>query len=196
MHARCRKLLLAAAAQIAVLIGYRYVVSEPREPAAVLVLGGDAERDVAGVELVKGTRLHLYISSPQEDAVQRVGALPSGQVTISWEALDTVTNFTTMIPILREHNVQSVYLVTSQYHMRRAKACAWVMLGWYGISYTPYATPPSGPQHGESLMRVIRDTMRAVVWCLTGIDGSSVTAWVHPGRLRVSRRMMDKHEML
>ncbi|WP_390622268.1 YdcF family protein [Euhalothece natronophila] len=44
-------------------------------------------------------------------------------------ATDTVTNFTTMVEPLKENDIHHVYLITSDYHMRRSRVIGTVVFG-------------------------------------------------------------------
>lgn len=56
--------------------------------------------------------------------------------------------------------------------MPRAKAIATIILGSQGIAFTPLAVPSSRPQ--ESIIRIIRDIARALLWIFTGRTGASL----------------------
>ena len=67
------------------------------------------------------------------------------------EALDTFSNFTTFLRQLRQRGrhvkpwegptgpagrpAVDVVIVTSGYHVRRVRSIAWVLLGFYGLSF-------------------------------------------------------------
>ena len=75
----------------------------------------------------------VWLSSGQPDARRRMDAL-GGRMHYDWSALDTVTNFSALIPRLRKGGVRSVWLITSEYHMPRARLLATIMLGASGIA--------------------------------------------------------------
>ncbi|MBD0267943.1 MAG: YdcF family protein, partial [Cyanobacteria bacterium Co-bin8] len=87
--------------------------------------------------------------------------------------VDTVTNFTTVVDDLKEEGVSCVYLVTSDYHMRRASIIGQIVLGSRGISFRPLSVPSSDAE-SEDLLRSMRDGARAVLWVITGHTGSSL----------------------
>lgn len=62
-------------------------------------------------------------------------ALPS-RLCLDRQAIDTVGNFTALAPELRRRRVRRLLVVTSQYHVDRAAACAAIVLGSHEISYT------------------------------------------------------------
>ena len=72
---------------------------------AILLLGGEPERDTFAAELAFQFQppLEVFASSPSAGALQRLQALDRiNKLVLSFEALDTVTNFSTMIPRLQE----------------------------------------------------------------------------------------------
>ena len=79
-----------------------------------------------------------------------------------------------------DDNLQHIYLITSDYHMRRARAIslrhgfanASVVLGSRSVVVTPVAVD-SRRDENESLVRVVRDFGRSVVWLLSGRTGAS-----------------------
>ena len=70
--------------------------------------------------------------------------------------------------------------VTSDYHMLRAHMVAHIVLGSSGISHS--CTPVPSRMQKEGILRVIRDVARAVLWVVSGLDGSGLTLLVHPTR--------------
>lgn len=87
-------------------------------------------------------------------------------------ARDTVTNFTTLTGDFVTQKLQHIYLITSDYHMKRARAIASIILGSHGIAVTPVEVPSLG-DNSESLVRVLRDCGRSVVWIFTRRTGAS-----------------------
>eukprot|EP00438_Fugacium_kawagutii_P019336 Skav202387 [mRNA] locus=scaffold1406:391162:393403:- [translate_table: standard] len=146
---------------------------------AILLLGGEPERDIFAAHLALEFRppLELFASSPADGAEQRLSALDRiGKLVLSYEALDTVTNFSTMIPRLKKADVSKVLLVTSSYHMPRAVAIAHVMLGASGIDFEAHEVESSKPY--EPRWKIGRDTwMRYAVAAAVMLH----TAWrQHP----------------
>ncbi|KAJ9470525.1 hypothetical protein DIPPA_18500 [Diplonema papillatum] len=163
--------------------------SERERPTAILVLGGDPEREVFAAYLAKRMSVdRIFVSSPAAGAEDRLGDALS-RSTISFKAVDTVTNFSTMIPLLKAAGVKGVYLVTNKYHMRRATWCASVSLAFAGIEYVPVFVPPSyvPPERilvpDEPIVKVARDMLRSLLWCATGIDGTTFASYLRPERV-------------
>ncbi|MEO1433309.1 MAG: hypothetical protein AAFS12_05585 [Cyanobacteria bacterium J06632_19] len=67
--------------------------------------------------------------------------------------------------------LQHIYLITSDYHMRRARAIATVVLGSRGVVVTPVAVD-SERDEDEALVRVVRDFGRSLLWVLSGRTGA------------------------
>ncbi|MEO1433241.1 MAG: hypothetical protein AAFV71_30085 [Cyanobacteria bacterium J06633_8] len=68
--------------------------------------------------------------------------------------------------------LQHIYLITWDYHMRRARAIATVVLGSRGVVVRPVAVD-SGRDEDEALVRVVRDFGRSLLWVATGRSGAN-----------------------
>jgi uncharacterized SAM-binding protein YcdF (DUF218 family) len=99
--------------------------------------------------------------------------VPDEKLRLDGTATDTVTNFTTLAEDFVEHKIRHIYLITSDYHLRRAKAIATIVLGSKGIVVTPLAVPSLGYKP-ESMIRVMRDCGRSLLWVLSGRTGASL----------------------
>eukprot|EP00439_Symbiodinium_sp_Y106_P033823 s7395_g4.t1 len=144
---------------------------------AVLLLGGEEERDRFAVTLAyregRETPLMVFASSPAAGAEERLAKLQeAGQLVLSYRAVDTVTNFSTMIPDLQGAGVTHVLLVTSSYHMPRAAAIAEIMLGSSGITFETWTVDCATSRAGkhEPRWKIYRDVLRARIWSVTGWD--------------------------
>jgi uncharacterized SAM-binding protein YcdF (DUF218 family) len=146
-------------------------------PQAILTLGGGVEREEFTAKFAHSyPSLPIWISSglPQKQARQifQEAGIDQKQVNLDYRAADTVSNFTSLVKDFNRKKYQHIYLITSDFHLSRAKAIAFIVLGSYGIAYTPIAIPSD--KAAESKIKVIRDTIRAVVWLITGKTGSSL----------------------
>lgn len=147
------------------------------QPDAILVLGGAEEREIFSAKFAKQhPNLPVWISSgaPREYA-ERVftkTGVDLQRLHLDYEAVDTVTNFTSIADRLRQQNVRSVYLITSDYHMRRAQIIGEIVLGSRGINIRPIAIPSN--QSEEALSKAVRDGGRALLWVATGRTGASL----------------------
>lgn len=160
-------------------------------PQLHVVLGGDAEREVAGV---KYFLTHRHLFSPEARVLVSSGALsaesilancsiPAHALLVDETAVDTLSNFTTLIPLLRKSDVRYVSVATSSYHYARAMAIAFIVLGSSDIHFTgvslEHALSPqsSGSVYRESVSRIARDICRACLWMITGIDFHTAIRW-------------------
>jgi uncharacterized SAM-binding protein YcdF (DUF218 family) len=181
-----RKILVFSGSAIALLIAgissfVGIKIAQTRQiapqPQAILMLGGDFEREpfTAAFAQSRGD-LPIWVSSGMPEAKSRLIFTSAGvsphRLHLDDRAVDTVTNFTTLVNDLKQRNIRHVYLLTSDFHMRRASAIATVVLGSQGIIFTPVAIP-SG-KRSESWLRVARDGSRAVLWVFTGRTGASL----------------------
>lgn len=147
------------------------------QPDAILVLGGAEEREIFSAKFAKQhPNLPVWISSgAPRDYAERVftkTGVSLQRLHLDYEAVDTVTNFTSIVDRLRQQNVRSVYLITSDYHMRRAQIIGEIVLGSRGINIRPVAIPSNHSE--ESLSKAVRDGGRALLWVATGRTGASL----------------------
>lgn len=144
-------------------------------PEAILTLGGRPARERFAAEFAQfHPNLPIWVSSglrPQDARpIFRAAAVPDSHLYLNYEAVDTVTNFTTLVDDLEKHQIHHIYLITSAYHMPRASAIATIVLGSRGILFTPIAVPSAQPP--ESQWRVVRDVARSFLWVITGQTGA------------------------
>ena len=147
------------------------VTVEPTNPEALVVLGGHEERERYAAKLaLQHPELPIWLSSgsPQEYA-ERIFAntgVKSDRLNFDYAASDTVTNFTTLVDELKAKGIDSVYLITSENHMRRAKVIGNIIFGSRGINFEPVPVPSENPP--EPVEKSWRDGARAVFWLVTG----------------------------
>jgi uncharacterized SAM-binding protein YcdF (DUF218 family) len=158
--------------------GYRQVEGLWRSPQAVLVLGGATEREQFAAEFAKQhPELPVWVSSgsnPEyaEWLFNESGIAPD-RIHLDYQAVDTVTNFTSLADYFKTRDIRSVYLITSDYHMRRAQVIGEIVLGSRGIDFQAVSVP-SG-KSPEPLNKVVRDAARSVLWVMTGETGSQLS---------------------
>jgi hypothetical protein len=147
-------------------------------PQAILVLGGDNNRMEFAAQFWQLHRnLDIWISDSKSylnnDRLifQRFG-VHNRLLRLDGISTDTVTNFTSVVDKFTERKLQHIYLITSDYHMRRSIAIASIVLGSQGIVVTPIAVPSSG-EKSESLLRVMGDCGRCILWIFTNRTGAS-----------------------
>ena len=110
-------------------------------PQAIFVLGGDQDREIAAARLARQyPELDIWISTgSSKEKVSKIfteAEIPLSRLHLDYRAVDTVTNFTTMVKVFQKQNIKHVYLLTSGFHMRRATAIACLVLGSRGIVCT------------------------------------------------------------
>jgi uncharacterized SAM-binding protein YcdF (DUF218 family) len=146
-------------------------------PQAILTLGGQPDREEFTAKFAQThTSLPIWISSgstPEEvHQIFRNAGTRNANVHIDRRAIDTVTNFTTLVKDFQKEHIQHLYLITSCFHMPRAKAIATIVLGSHGIAFTPVCISSWG--NPESKLRIWRDIGRAFFWLITGRTGASL----------------------
>lgn len=164
---------------IALWLGYKEIKSYFQEPQAVLVLGGSTtalEREkFAASFALQYPDLPIWVSggSPNQKYTERIFAkagINSTRLHLDYQAVDTVTNFTTLVDELQARGINSIYLITSDYHMRRARIIGGIVLGSRGIDFKTVSVPSERSR--EPIEKAIRDGGRAILWLITGRTGA------------------------
>ena len=169
---RCLILSLA----IVLWLGYKEIKSQFEPPQAMLVLGGGTQREKFAAELARRyPDLPIWISggtprSYAERVFARAG-IDRSRLHLDYQAVDTVTNFTTLVDKFQARGINSVLLITSDYHMRRARIIGEIVLGSRGIDFKPVSVPSK--RSPEPIEKAIRDGARALLWVTTGHTGAS-----------------------
>jgi uncharacterized SAM-binding protein YcdF (DUF218 family) len=151
-------------------------------PQAILTLGGGREREEFTAQFAQQyPNLDIWVSGgilpDQALKIFQTAGIPNRQLHIDCRAVDTVTNFTTLVTDFKTRDLQHLYLITANFHMTRAKAIATLILGSRGIAFTPVAiTNQAINRHhaSESWYRTLRDVIRAIAWLITGHTGASL----------------------
>jgi uncharacterized SAM-binding protein YcdF (DUF218 family) len=151
------------------------------EPEGILVLGGGTGREEFAAQFAsKHPRLNIWVSSgrhPEALNIFKAAGFPEEQLNFGWYAEDTVGDFAHHVDALQDQNIRHVYLITSDYHMPRARTIATIVFGSQGIAVTPVPIPSEETESWSGL-RIARDTFRSVLWVFTGRVGTSVTQWI------------------
>ena len=154
---------------------YRTIANHFAKPQAIFVLGGSPDREQFAARLAQDyPDLPIWVSSGSnkeysEWVFEQAGIDPD-RIHLDYRAVDTLTNFTTLMDDLRSRGITSLYLVTSDYHMRRAQWISEVVGGSRGIVFKSVPIPTDRPE--EPIAKSIRDSARAVVWTFTGYTGT------------------------
>lgn len=147
------------------------------QPQAILIFGGSHQREIFTAQFARlYPQIPIWLSSGANDRISRQIFSNAGinldRVYFDNRATDTVTNLTSLVNDFQQQKIKHIYLVTSDYHISRASAIATVVLGSQGIAFTPISVPEKRPR--ESSFKIIRDTIRAFIWVITGRTGSSL----------------------
>lgn len=131
----------------------------------------------------------------------------SRRVYIDTRAVDTVTNFTTLAHDLHKCGFSSIAVVTSSAHMQRAYPVSRLIFNSLGMSVMPikcsdhfgispltiinllyyshyYFNFIDKHAENESVYRIVRDVIRALVWVVCLWDGKEVSTLFHPDRVQ------------
>lgn len=176
--------LLLAIALLAILLGYiplRLAITQVRvsQPQAIFVLGGHYRRMTFAAEFWQSHRdLEIWLSgvipNPSLERVFAKANIPDRVIHYEQCATDTVTNFTCNVDRFARDRMWRVYLITSDYHMRRSRAIATFIFGSRGIIATPIVVSHQSPKPRESIWKVLRDCVRSILWLFTGRSGASL----------------------
>ena len=173
-HVRLASVLLLA---IGLWLGQWQMRGRLSSPTVALVLGGDAQREEFAAQFAtENPDMDVWISSganPEYSTwVFQESQVSLERLHLDYRAVDTVTNFTTLVDDFDRLGIESVYLITSDYHMRRANTIAAIVLGSRGIHYK--SLPVASERPPEPLLRSLRDGGRSILWVLTGKTGSEL----------------------
>lgn len=156
---------------VSLFFAYKELQSVLVQPDDVFVLGGLEKREWEAAEFAKDNpKLDIWVSSGSPEGYVRgvfdKAGIERDRVHLDYRAQDTVTNFTTLVEQLQLAGVESVYLVTSKNHMRRARIVGEIVFGSRGIILKPMVVESKGKP--EPLSKTVRDGGRAFLWLLTG----------------------------
>ncbi len=154
-------------------LGYREVRATLSTPKALLVLGGTTDREKFAAALaLEHPSLPIWISSGSNpeytEWVFSEAGIDPRRVHMDRRAVDTVTNFTTLADQFQQQGIDTVYLITSDYHMMRARVIGEIVFASRGISIQPMPVPSSGT---EPVLKTVRDAARSLLWVTTGDAG-------------------------
>lgn len=160
-------------------------------PQALLVLGGNPQRERFAAQFAsQHPGLEIWFSSGMATAeilalFESTGIDPA-QLHFDRRAVDTVTNFTTLVGDFQHLRLRHLYLMTSDYHMPRSQAIAFWVFGSRGIAMTPVAVPSRRPP--EASWRILRDQGRSLLWILTGRTAAGLRRWLKVRRSRLRKK--------
>jgi uncharacterized SAM-binding protein YcdF (DUF218 family) len=157
--------------------GFHQLKNYWEQPQALFVLGGDVERELfAAAFASKHPQLPIWVSSGSNpeyaEWVFSEAGINRNRLHLDYQAIDTVTNFTTLVDQLQAQGINSVYLITSDDHMMRARIIGEIVLGSRGISFQ--AIPVPSGRSPEPIEKVVRDGARAILWLTTGYTGANL----------------------
>ncbi len=168
-----------------VIVKLSHAWREVPAPQVILVLEGDTNRVSFAAEFARSVpNLPIWISGNpggeqlNRSIFQQAGIAPQ-RLHFEFCASDTVTHFTCNARDFAKANTRHVYMVTSDQHIPRAKAIATLVFGSHGIAVTPVSATTS-VMPPESLLRIIRDCVRSVLWIVTGRTGASLNPKIQP----------------
>lgn len=162
-------------------VAYRGFQHYIRKPDAILVLGGTIARERFAAQFAQEhPKLPIWVSSGTNrefaEALFYDAGIDAERLHLDYDAEDTVTNFTTLVDDFEQRNIDNIYLITSDYHMRRARVIGEIVLGSHGIGFRPISVETE--ESPESTSKVLRDGARSVFWVITGRTGASLRRYL------------------
>jgi uncharacterized SAM-binding protein YcdF (DUF218 family) len=156
-------------------LSYRDLENTWIEPDAIFVLGGETQREAYAAKFAsRHPRLPVWISggapAGYTKKVFTKANIPLDRLHVDYAGVDTVTNFTSLVDRFQSEGITSVYLITSEDHIHRARAIGEIVFGSRGIKVKPIAFESQRPQ--EPTTKTIRDSLRSIVWLVTGYTGA------------------------
>ncbi|WP_196797382.1 YdcF family protein [Gloeocapsa sp. PCC 7428] len=157
--------------------GYKEIKSQLEPPQAILVLGGSTKREKFAAQFArKHPDIPIWVSggTPKDyaEGVFTDAGIDLSRLHLDYRAVDTVTNFTTLVDEFQSQGINKIYLITSDYHMRRARVIGSIVLGSRGMEFQPVPVPSE--RSPEPVEKVLRDGARALLWLTTGRTGASL----------------------
>lgn len=141
-------------------------------PSWIVVLGGGIGREMLAARLAQYyPNLPIILSSGSPlPCVYRVFVEEEGvdwrRVKVDFRAVDTLTNFTTLLPYLQSNQPRKVFMITESGNLPRALVLAWIIWGSRGIAIEPLLVKGIG--HHESWLKTFADSTRAIAWVMFG----------------------------
>ena len=178
------KIYLAILICFSTFLGFRHLLPvlkskfNNQQPQVILVLGGDIDREIAGIKIAKELNLPLIVSggsnSQFSDWLIKEAGISEDLVKRDYRAKDTLTNFTSIIDDLNEEAITHILLITSKYHIDRAKVVGEIIASSRGIRMTSLSIPCksfcSVKAKKESIQKKNIDFLRSIIWVLIGKD--------------------------
>lgn len=155
--------------------GYRQARQWILPAKAILVLGGHEDRERFAAKLAnQHPNLPIWISSGSPEAYAKKifhkAGIEDDRLHFDYQATDTVTNFTSLVDRFKQEDIDSIYLVTSENHMLRARFIGEIVFGSRDIAIKPISVPSEAA--GEPLEKIMRDSARAIFWLVSGDTGA------------------------
>lgn len=152
-------------------------------PQAIFTLGSGQEREKFTAQFARQhPNLEIWVSGgiapDKAHQIFQAADIDNKRVHIDCRAVDTVTNFTSLVGDFQKRKLQHLYLITADFHMKRASAIATLVLGSRGIAFTPVPITNElihSHHSPESWYRTLRDLARVIFWLFTDRTGASLT---------------------
>ena len=140
----------------------------------IIELGGNPARLYTVVELAKQYPEAKILISSEGSPDYVVNFLDQSSISrdrfvLDFYAWDTVTNFTETFCKIYGGNAKRLFIVTDNFHMKRAMAIAQAVYWLRGVELVPSPYMGSEPHDPESPDLIRNDRIRAWIWRIFGI---------------------------
>jgi uncharacterized SAM-binding protein YcdF (DUF218 family) len=143
----------------------------------ILVLGGDPARNTEAARVINEVDSSAIIVVSSDTALRTIdGIYKTANVAphVIWydfNAWDTVTNFTETFRWVMARKPRRVYVITSDYHMRRSMAIGRVVYFLTGVRLVPIVHKSNDLRRREPLAAALNNALRAAWWRISGNPG-------------------------
>lgn len=159
-------------------------IAEP--PSAIAVIGGGPPREIAAAQLAqKYPDLPVIVLGGSSLACLKQvfveeRKVPWQRVIADYRSTSTLTNLTTLLPYLKLDRPSKVIVVTDTGGWSRAQTLGSVILGSRSVAMVPALLDGAGSSRGESMSKIVAETVLAVGWTLFG-DASLPSGFLRSG---------------
>ncbi|WP_269622218.1 YdcF family protein [Prochlorococcus marinus] len=143
-------------------------------PQLILVIGGDIDREIAGLKVAKAINLPVLISSSRNPEysnwLRENEDVKSDLLRIDYSSNDTLSNFTSIIDKLHLEGVKHLLYIISEDNRNQSRVASQIIAGSKGIMLTTLAIPCGSYCQKEDKRKGNIDILRSVAWVITGKD--------------------------
>ena len=139
----------------------------------ILHLGGNINRSYKAAEVATNfplARIVISTEGPINQAldIYKEKGITKDRIDLDFNAWDTVTNFTETKAKINLANPKKLYVVTDEFHMRRAMIIAKICYFDSALELVPCSSTYNAPDRKEANSMIRYDAVRTGIWKATG----------------------------